>query len=516
MFSYDSILSDISDKDRLGTDLSYEPEFELIEEEIKKSTNLFATSKTDWSVVHDNSLNLLRETSKDYRLLYWLCLSITKRNLAIDNNELIRVINDFIIKFKDDIYPKRKRSLYSSINQIINIITDNIKSIIDNIDNINDTDILITQLSVLDESIESIFENNTDNLSSVISLTKKLKKRLKSETENNEIVAPQSIPSAPTQAPSATSTISFSQNDITNDRDANKAFRHLQDVARTLSKYWLSQKLSDEKVYQLNRTLTWLTISQLPASNDDNVTMLKPVPQARIQYFQQLKAELNHSTLIIEMEESLSKSPFWIDGHFMVWESLTELNHHDAAQSITDQLSLLINKTPSITDLKFDDGTEFASESTKAWIQQQCSTSTHATTSPVNHFDESQNSSDWENAFQEALTLLQQHSLNEVMQPLIRGHHQSRSDREAFFWQFTQAKLLFQSSKYDLANSLFSWLDKQYSQSVLAHWDPILEERLLELWLQCHNKLSKKDQDSQLLAHIRERLCCLNPIRVLN
>ncbi|WP_394134245.1 type VI secretion system protein TssA [Aliivibrio fischeri] len=516
MFSYDSILSDISDKDRLGTDLTYEPEFELIEEEIKKSTNLFATSKTDWSAVHDNSLNLLNETSKDYRLLYWLYLSITKRNLAIDNNELIRVINNFIIKFKDEIYPKRKRSLYSSINQIINIITDHTKSIIDNIDNINAADILITQLSALDDSIGAIFKNDTDNLSSVISLAKKLKKRLQSETENSEVIATPSLPSTSIQAPSAVSTISFSQDEITNDRDANKAFRHLQDVARTLSKYWLAQKLNDEKVYQLNRTLTWLTISQLPASNDDNVTMLKPVPQARIQYFQQLKAELNHSTLIIEMEESLSKSPFWIDGHFMVWESLTALNHHDAAQSITDQLSLLINKTPSITDLKFDDGTEFANESTKAWIQQHCSISTHATTAPVNHFDESQNSSDWEDALQEALTLLQQHSLNEVMQPLIRGHHQSRSDREAFFWQFTQAKLLFQSSKYDLANSLFSWLDKQYSQSVLAHWDPILEERLLELWLQCHNKLSKKDQDSQLLTHIRERLCCLNPIRVLN
>lgn len=130
--------------------------------------------------MHDNSLNLLNETSKDYRLLYWLCLSITKRNLAIDHNELIRVINDFIIKFKDDIYPRRKRSLYSSINQIINIITDTTKSIIDNIDNINDADILITQLSVLDDSIESIFENNTDNLSSVISLIKKnLKKTFK-------------------------------------------------------------------------------------------------------------------------------------------------------------------------------------------------------------------------------------------------------------------------------------------------------------------------------------------------
>ena len=59
MYSYNQILSDISEENRFGTDLSYEPEFEAIENEVNNDTNLFATRKTDWQSVLDNSLNLL-------------------------------------------------------------------------------------------------------------------------------------------------------------------------------------------------------------------------------------------------------------------------------------------------------------------------------------------------------------------------------------------------------------------------------------------------------------------------
>lgn len=96
MYSYNEILTDISGEDRFGTDLSYESEFEAIENEVNNTTNLFATSKTDWLLVHDNSLNLIENKSKDYRLLYWILLSIQKRELTDELILLIPTINKFI------------------------------------------------------------------------------------------------------------------------------------------------------------------------------------------------------------------------------------------------------------------------------------------------------------------------------------------------------------------------------------------------------------------------------------
>ena len=70
--------------------------------------------------------------------------------------------------------------------------------------------------------------------------------------------------------------------------------------------------------------------------------------------------------------------------------------------------------------------------------------------------------------------------------------------------------------KFDLAIPLLRWLDTKFSSSILRDWDPVLEERLLELWLSCQNQQPVKEQDKAVMAQLRERLCCLNPIRVLS
>lgn len=517
MYSYNEILTDIVGEERFGTDLSYEPEFEAIENEVNNTTNLFATSKTDWSLVHDNSLSLLKNSSKDYRLIYWVILSLQKRELTSEFISLLPTVNEFIIKYKSDIYPLRNKRLYSSINQSVHIINLLMNALINNIDNIESTNALINIFTDLDETIINSFSSNTENVLSIISKLKKHKKRLQSEAHKETVNAPTTPQpneeKPPTNTPSPQSLV---LNEINNDRDANKALRHLQDVARSLSKYWLNQRINDEKVYQLNRTLTWLTITQLPASNNDNVTMLKPVPQARQQYFQQLKSESSYAELLIEIEESLSKSPFWIDGHLIAWESLTKLNHSDAAQAVVDQLSLLMKKTPNIINLKFDDGSEFASASTKEWLEQQCCETKSIPASSQSTFIESNTTSEWDSTLRNAQEQLHQASLSDALQPLILGHHQARSSREAFFWQFSQAKLLSHAKKFDLAIAILAWLDSQFSQTILADWDPVLEERVLELWLSCQMQLPVKEQDKTTMNQLRERLCCLNPIRVLN
>lgn len=164
MFSYNEILTDISEEDRLGIDFTYEPEFESIENEINKATDLFATSKTDWQLVHSNSLNLISKKSKDYRLLYWILLSFQHITSSIEYTSLLTLVNEFIIKYKSDIYPKRKKLQYSSINKIVFIINKETKLIIDNIVDVDITDNLIDTLLKLDDSINSTFDSKTDNV----------------------------------------------------------------------------------------------------------------------------------------------------------------------------------------------------------------------------------------------------------------------------------------------------------------------------------------------------------------
>lgn len=512
MCTYKKILSDLSGEEHFGIDLSYETEFESIEKEVVKSTDIFATTKTDWSIVRSNSLNLLEYKSKDYRLLHWLLLSIKKENDHNTFTIMLPTINQFIIKYSTTIYPLREKQLYSTINKIIGTIDDIVKNIVDNSINTDESNNLIALLSILDTTIDKSFNANTDNLYLTINKLNIHIKRISSEKKEGST---SSSPLINNEAIKSIASVSFSIDLITNERDANKAFRHLQDIARNLSKFWLTQRINNEKAYQLNRTLTWLHIIQLPASNDEKITMLKPIPQTRLQYFIKLKNESDHETLLLEIEESLSKSPFWIDGHLIAWESLISLNHPEAAQIILDQMALLVKKIPEIITLKFDDGTEFASNSAKNWIAEHC-TSAASSQITANTYNEISDGTDWEDALQAAQSVLTTDNLSDAILPLITGHNQCRSDREVFFWKFSQAKLLYQAHKFDLVCALTSWLDSRYSHSILIHWDPVLEERLLELWLSSQNKLPNKEQDTHLMNTLRERLCCLNPMRVLN
>ncbi|MGF1906837.1 type VI secretion system ImpA family N-terminal domain-containing protein, partial [Aliivibrio salmonicida] len=164
MCTYKKILSDLSGEEHFGIDLSYETEFESIEKEVVKSTDIFATTKTDWSIVKSKSLNLLEYKSKDYRLLHWLLLSIKKENDHNTFTIMLPTINKFIIKYSTTIYPLREKQLYSTINKIIGTIDDIVKNIIDNSINTDESNNLIALLSILDTTIDKSFNANTDNL----------------------------------------------------------------------------------------------------------------------------------------------------------------------------------------------------------------------------------------------------------------------------------------------------------------------------------------------------------------
>ncbi|MCZ9335910.1 type VI secretion system domain-containing protein, partial [Klebsiella pneumoniae] len=75
--------------------------------------------------------------------------------------------------------------------------------------------------------------------------------------------------------------------------------------------------------------------------------------------------------LLVDLENSTARAPFWLDGQRLAWECLQELDAAQAMREVEIQLALFLQRVPRLEELYFHDGTPFADAETRAWISGQ-------------------------------------------------------------------------------------------------------------------------------------------------
>ncbi|MBF3202262.1 type VI secretion system protein TssA, partial [Pseudomonas aeruginosa] len=133
---------------------------------------------------------------------------------------------------------------------------------------------------------------------------------------------------------------------IDNERDAHKAMRAQQEAARPLCAWWLKQKATDLRALRLNRTMLWLPIESMPERNAEQVTALRGVPADKLKSYQERFAQGLYADLLVELEASLARAPFWFDGQRLVWECLQGLNAEQAMREVEMHFALLLQRLP--------------------------------------------------------------------------------------------------------------------------------------------------------------------------
>lgn len=66
------LLTPIKGEDICGQDYRYEDEFDVIEQEIGKLTNIYHSAEPNWQLVASHTEALLSSKTKDIRLAAWL------------------------------------------------------------------------------------------------------------------------------------------------------------------------------------------------------------------------------------------------------------------------------------------------------------------------------------------------------------------------------------------------------------------------------------------------------------
>ncbi|MDB5993518.1 MAG: hypothetical protein JWP42_654 [Pseudomonas sp.] len=494
----------ISKENFCGEDVRFSNEYEALELEVNKAQSLIEGVKVDWQQVLDCSEAILQTQSKDLRVGAWLTWALYQKDSFAGLLAGVGMLHHLCDHQWQAVHPLKPRTRAAAINWLVSRMDEVLIESVPIKEQLPLFQRLLEHLKGLDAVL-------TPNLGRDAPLVLPLSRRLELMIERAVSNQPEPGPvgAVVAQIKEAATQLFSPSSPIDNEKNAQKALRGQQDNARALCTWWLRQKATDIRALRLNRTLLWLPIDSLPERNAEQITALRAPPPDKLKNYQERFDQKAYADLLVDLEASIAAAPFWFDGQHRVWECLQRLNAELAMREVEVQLSLLLQRLPTVIDLRFHDGVPFANDETRSWISAQVLVHLQAASEPVAVASDNQQGV-WEEAYQEALAILRRDGLKAAVQLLKQGLHSAQGGRERFFWQLSLARLCHQAKKYDLAKAQLETLDQQLHRSGLAAWEPDLALQVLHLLHNCCELLPQSAVVRERKDDVFQRLCHLD------
>ncbi|OAN29727.1 type VI secretion system protein TssA [Pseudomonas oryzihabitans] len=480
-----------------GEDRRYSSEFERLEAVCQNTQALHRDVTPDWATTAEQATAFLREHSKDLRVAVWLtwALYCTRNWTGLEAG--LALLERLLETHWEDLHPRKERTRAAALGWL------QIR-----LEGVFDTPTLTT----LEASWLQTFSTQLGQLEALLQprlgeaapLLLPLVRRLDEQRRRQvQATAPvesptASLPSTPVAAAQAL------QGPLESDKDAHRLLRQLQEGARTLSNWWLRQRAGDQRALRLNRALLWGGIDSLPAHDAQGITGLRGLPADRLRFFQERQAAGDVATLLGELEISLARAPFWLDGQRLAWECLQALSAQAACREIEWPLLLLLERLPGIEALAFHDGQPFADPQTRLWLSG-LTASTGA--QPAAASEARQDA--WSEALAEALVELRAGGLKSAVRHLQQGRRSAQGERQRLLWDLAGVQLLIQARQFELAHFQLVELDAEHS-ALLTRWEPQLALEILRSRRLCLEALPAIADSRAQLQQLRPRLCRLD------
>jgi len=489
-----------------GDDIRYAAEYEVLEQELGKASSLHAAGTVDWEAVREGSERLLTSQTKDLRIAAWLTWGLYQRDSFLGLHAGLVMLSFLCRDHWKDIHPRKDRTRTAAITWLVprmeQVLADHVP--------MGEQLPLFEQIALELRGLESCLATQ---LGAQAPLLLPLCRRLEEMVKRAGAAHPQPSPvgAAIAQVKQVAAQVFAATVPVEHEKDAHKSLRSLQDQGRPLCSWWLKQKATDLKPLRLARTLLWLSIDTLPERNTEQITTLRGIPADKLASYHERFAQGLYADLLADLEASIARAPFWLDGQRLAWECLSELDAEQAMREVEIQLALFLQRMPGLDELRFHDGVPFADAETRAWISARVMPHVQPTQSPSElASNQSGSMPAWEEALQDVLPHLRKDGLKSAVQKLKLGLNQARGGRERFFWQLTLARLCFQAKKYDLAKTQLESLDHSLQVSGLGDWEPDLALKVLRLLHSCCELLPQNHAVRESKDEIYRRLCHLD------
>jgi len=290
-----------------------------------------------------------------------------------------------------------------------------------------------------------------------------LQTRLTRKFERNENRAP--APSQASQVSVAQSALSTSAPKLEIDSTNDKATKQtLLKVADFISEFETGLGLS----LRIRRFATWIAISGVPENtNAAGETSLMPVAADRIsEYKSQLKGGADMA-LLRRIEQSLTLSPFWLDGHHLSAQIASALGQMEWAKAIHEDTAAFVIRLPKLLMMSFKGGMAFANAETRTWLDEGYG---------GNRFDSNGQGVEQQRA--EVTELAESGGLSVAFASLNEYLQQASEPRDTFYLRLLGADLKQNHQLSAMASVDYQVLYEQANKTVLADWEPTLMARL--------------------------------------
>jgi type VI secretion system protein VasJ len=494
----------VSSESFAGEDVRFSNEYEALEAELNKAHCVHAVGETDWLIVRDCSEKLLRTRCKDLRVGVWLAWALYQgegfRGLVAG----LGMIHHLCEHHWVEIYPRKTRTRAAAMRWLGLRLEQAL----------DDSVAVKAQLPLfcrLAELLDGLDTFCTHHLADEAPLLLPLSRRLKSKIQGaaDDRAAPHDASAVVRQARQATPEASVPSASIDCEKEAQKSVRFQQQSARRLCAWWLKQNASDPRALRLNRTLLWLPIETEPEHNAEQITALRGLPADRLKGYRDKYDQARYAELVVELEASLARAPFWFDGQRLVWECLGRLDAERAMREVELHVALFIQRLPGVIDLRFHDGAPFADLATRTWITATVMPRLHTATA-AREVEASDAQPAWASALEAALPVLRKEGLKAAVQLLKQGLKSARGERARFFWQLSLARLCLVANKYELANAQLEALDQILQDSGISAWEPDLALEVLQLLHNCLELLPQEPLVRGRKEQVYRRLCHLD------
>ncbi|EJK98713.1 MULTISPECIES: type VI secretion system protein TssA [Pseudomonas] len=494
----------VSNESFAGVDVRFSNEYETLENELGKAQSMHESGQVDWLKVLRGSELLLSTQSKDLRVAVWLTWALYQCESFQGLLAGLCLLQHLCKNHWLEVHPAKNRTRAASINWLVprleQVLSDSVA--------IKEQLPLFRHLAEQLEGLDTVCSAQLgEEAPLLLPLCRRLRNMIQRVTDN----LPQAgaIGTVVAQVKHAASQLLASDAPIENEKEAHKALRAQQESARSLCAWWLKQKATDPRALRLNRTMLWLAIDAMPERNAEQITQLRGVPADRLKTYRDGLQQGNYADLLVEIEASLAKAPFWLDGQRLAWECLQGLDAELAMREVEIQFALFIERLPGVIELCWHDGTPFADPDTRTWIAAQVTPHLQKPSASP-EVSARGNHAPWELALQEAQSIQRSSGLKTAVQFLRQGMQSTPGGRDRFFWRFVMARLCFSARKYELAKVQLEALDQTLQHSGLNIWEPSLELQVLDLLHTCCELLPQNHSVRECKEESYRRLCHLD------
>ncbi|WP_455912975.1 type VI secretion system protein TssA [Pseudomonas syringae] len=502
-----SWLKPISDQSPAGQDPGYDDDFQSMREEVNK------LSGADAERVIVLAEKLLKGTCKDLRVLTYYLWARLQRDGEAGLAAGLNLLAAMVDRYSAEVLPARPNSRKVALEWLasakvldsLTLYPEVVKA---------EAERTVAALAWLDQVLEGWPAQQRPELGALYAA---LSARL-AQAGGLDAVVPQFSASHDAANPQATQHaatpgVGPAPNTIRSGRD-------LLDNGRTLASYLREQPQGWLAAHRLMKSLRWDTVHQSPPHDASGRTRLAP---PRGEYRAQLKRlylQQSWNELLDQVERMFAEgvNHFWLDLQWFLYQALSRqpAPFEGWARIVKEDLGLLLERLPGLETLCWDDGSAFADETTREWIEQHVSTQGAAAWLPA---PAASNPDDADILALESEALAQADRDGvEVALAWLDTRPDIHSGRQRWLLRLLMARVAEQYGKSELALHLLGELDATAQCHVLAQWEPArvfeVKARLLKL---LRIKAQRSDADKAALGKRMEpllaALVAMDPVR---